>query len=494
MRKAKKFDVIVIGSGIGGLISGALLSKNKRVLLIEKEHNFGGYCSSFKRNNFCFEAATEAINGLKRGAAIEKLFKNSCGISKTEFVKTPYLYRSIYPDYDIRVPQNNISEYKNLLVSLFEEEKNGIESLFKEMAFVHDELEMMDRKKTMMRCPYVMKYYGLSAEAILNKYISNERLKTIISQYWVYCGLPPKELDGVLFSYIWYEYTCNGSYYPKSGMKAIVNKCVETIKNNGGSVINNSKVTRILNEGNAVNGVELANKKKYFTDFLVSNIDINKTFEMLSERNDKVLCFLKKLKGKETSISAFRIYLGLDIDVKIKGIKDYEIFVNPSYKMNEMYAASIKNDVDNSPVSIVIYSNLSKNFCENGKSVLSITILSGYDFWKNLSKHMYDKIKSNLANKLIERCEAIIPDLKDYIKVKIIATPLTMERYTGNRRGAIYGWNKHNMLDEIRFFKVSTPVDNLFLASHWTKLGGGVTGVMRAAVRACNMIEGKNIY
>ena len=484
-----KYDVVIIGSGIGGLVLGALLSKDKKVLLIEKNNNFGGYCSGFLRGEFNFEVAVEAINGLKKGQTIYKLFEEIGILEPSLFIKPKYLYRSIYDEFDLRVPQNGEHKYIELLYSLFSKQKRNIDQLFAEMELIYKEIDMLDKTKSLKKCPKVLEYSDVTVEELLDKYISDEKLKTVISQYWLYCGLPPSKLSSVTFSYIWYDYTFNGGYYPEKGMGEVARRCIDVIKRNGGEAINNSEVTKIYNENDKAVGIEVGkSKERINADVFVSNIDIARTLDMLSEKNKKITSFIHKIKEKETSISAFKIYLGLNVSLKKLGIDDYEIFINPGYDMDEMYYKSLQNLAKEVPFSLTIYSNISDNFCKDNKSVVTITMLAGYDFWESLEEEEYKSTKEKMADILIKRCEKIIPKLSNYIEVKEIATPLTMKRYTGNKRGAIYGWSKENLYDEIRFMRNTTPLKNLFLSSHWTKIGGGVAGVLRTAERTYRLL------
>ncbi|MDD3906373.1 MAG: NAD(P)/FAD-dependent oxidoreductase [Candidatus Omnitrophica bacterium] len=486
-----KYDFIIIGSGIGGSVLGALLSKSKKVLLLEKDSNLGGYCASFKRNGFDFDVAIEAVNGIKNGQVVYNIFKQSGVLKKSPFTKPAVLYRSIYPDYDLRFPQANVKAYKKILYNLFKNEKKGIDQLIDEMGLIYNEIDALDKKRKLLKSPNIMKYYKATFEDLLNKFIKNEKLKAIISQYWVYCGVPPSMLSAITFAYIWHDYTCNGSYYPKYGMGIFINECANVIRKNGGIILKESEVCKIHVSDKKAIGIELADKTCYKADAFISNIDLRKTFDMLSEKNEDVAKLLEKSEEKEASISAFRVYLGLDVDLKKLGINDSAVFINPGYDLTKMYYASVNNNIELAPISVIIYSNLSSTLCSKGKSVVSITMLSGYDFWKSLDKRTYKSTKEKMADKLIKRAEVAIPKLQQYIIEKVIATPLTMERYTGNSHGAIYGWSKNNLYDDIRFMKVTTPIKNLFLSSHWTKIGGGIAGVARAAEKTYRLLNAK---
>jgi len=485
----KKYDIAIIGSGIGGLTIGSLLSKSKKVIVLEKNDFFGGYCSSFRKGGFKFEAAVQAINGLKKGSVIRGIFDTSGASKNIDFVQPKHLYRAIFPDYDISVPQGDIKKYRDILFSYFPKEKHGIVKLLDTMQHIYSEVNRFFKEKTLKKSPYLLKFYRKTFKELLDQCINDKRLKGIISQYWIYRGVPPSKASCVTFSYIWYDYTANGNYFPRGGMQNVINNLVDTIKKNGGNVLRNSRVSEIFLAGDAVSQIMVEGKGKVSAKTVVSNIDVFKTFDMLTNKTGYIEKYIENLKANTLSISTFKIYLGLGFDLKDHGMKDYEIFINPGYDVEAMYKSAINGIFDKAPYSITVYSNLSDSFCRPGNSVLSIGVLSGYEFWSKLSKAEYEKKKEEAADAIISKCCKFIPDFRNHIKTKVIATPLTMERYTGNSRGSVYGWNRKSFSEEVRFLNPTTPIKNLFLTSQWTKIGGGVTGVLISADRAHNLIK-----
>ncbi|MDH7500815.1 MAG: FAD-dependent oxidoreductase, partial [candidate division NC10 bacterium] len=104
--------------------------------------------------------------------------------------------------------------------------------------------------------------------------------------------------------------------------------------------------------------------------------------------------------------------------------------------------------------------------------ILTLSLLTPY--W---GRGYWAERKEEVANRLIQIAEKIIPGLSQHIRVREISTPLTLERYTGNFEGAAYGWEQSPDQAGPRRLSPRTPIENLYLTGHWTYPGGGVASV-----------------
>lgn len=484
---SEKYDCIIIGAGIGGLTAASILARNgKRVLVLEKNPKVGGYAVNFRRGQFEFDASLHMINGCNKDQSTYNILKKCGIIDKIKILAHPYISRTIFPDYDFRVPQANMVEYINILTQYFPEEREGIGRFFEEMRKVFVEGKQCIYSKIPLsieifyfpfKYPSLFKYSFITFRAALNRFLKDERLKTLIAQFWMFTGTHPNKLCAFYYLYPDYDYLNNGANYIKGGSQVLSQALFEAISEKGGKVILNTEVEKILVDNRTAKGAS-TKKGDYFADVVISGMDAHKTFFSLIGKNYFKRRFAKKLESMETATSFFVVYLGLNVDLKTKGFSDYEIFYNPDYDLEKQFNASVNNNMEETSLMLTIHSNIDEDAVPRGKSSMSISTLSGYDYWSGFNKDDYNKTKNRLADILIKRAEKVIPNLSAYIEESEVATPLTMERCTGNYKGSVLGFSQTVFQSGIWRLPQKTPIRNLYLANAWTWLGGGISCTM----------------
>jgi prolycopene isomerase len=498
--KDDSWDAIVVGSGLGGLSCAAALARQGfRPLVLEQHDKPGGYATCFRRpGGFEFDASLHSTAVGERDGS-HNLIPGFPEITDVEFVPHPTLYRAIYPDHDITVPQRDLAGYISTLKSHFPDEHDGIDAVFADMKGITEDIGRLsaadgevDYNNFPVEFPFVYKAFNRTWGQIADEHLKDPKLKAIVSAQWGYYGLPPSKLASIYYALPVTGYMEQGGYYPKGKSQAISNAFVRFIEERGGQVLLDTRVERIAVENQTARGVVTSDGTQYKGRVVVSNANAHDTFHSMIGEADFLSDYRDKMKDYSVSLSSYQIWLGLKSDlIKKTGITDSEIFYESDYDPDGTFQALMEGAVDRPGFGLTLYDNVLDDYSPPGKNTLNIIALHGYDYWKTYeadylagNKDAYRKEKERIASHLIDQVEqTLMPGLRDAIEVQVAATPLTNLRYTSNYRGAIYGWDQ--TLNNAMPYRMPhvTPVKNLFLSSAWTQPGGGYGGVLYAGLQ-----------
>jgi all-trans-retinol 13,14-reductase len=490
-----EFDAVIIGAGLGGLSCAAAFARQGfKPLVLEQHYVPGGYASTFKRpGGFVFDVSLHSTTVGER-SGVWNLIPGFPEIKDVEFVPHPYLYRAIFPDHDFRVPQKDLKKYIAKLVDYFPEQEQGIQGLFEDMEGLSRDIGKLsqaggqvDTSSFPKDYPYLFKSYTKTWGGMVDARIEDPKLKAIVSVLWGYYGLPPSRLSCFYYALPTLSYLQDGGYYPVGRSQKISDAFVKFITDNGGTVKLRSKVDKILVKDHVAYGVKTIDGTEYKGKVVVSNANAYDTFHKMMDEKDRLKDYVAKFDDYSISLSSFQIFLGLKKDlVGELGVEDSEIFYMTGYDDDAAYRTQLEADVENSGYGLMLYDNVYKGYSPEGKNTINILTLQGYSHWEKFEKDYwednkkeYRAEKERMADILIKKVEeTVLPGLSDAIEVKEIGTPLTNVRYTGNYRGAIYGWDQTMNNTGPNRLPHSTPIFNLYLAGAWTQPGHGYGAVI----------------
>lgn len=474
---------IIIGSGVAGLISAALLAQNGMKVSIFEQHSApGGYATAFFRKEYKFEVSLHLLGDLDEGGMVKKMLEDIGVIPDLKFFRADKLYKSVFPDNEIVA--DNYENYTQNLCKIFPDEKEEIQKLFHVFVKIRNNILTLNEKSEKQAmidifrdAKYVARFQNYSLADMLNEFIISDKLKAIISQYWGYFGLPPSQLSAIYYAYVWTEYFMFGGYYPLGTSQELSNKLVDIIEQNGGKVYLKSKVKKILLEDKKAIGIELENDIIHYAEHIISNVNLKSTFEKMIGYEHFNKRYINKLNNITPSLSNIQIYIILDIDFHEKyGETNHEIFVNGQYDIEQAYLDIIEDRVEIAPFGITIYENIIKGYNQEGKSTVSLFQLSSYRNWKNMSKNEYKKKKEAVLSCMLDRLNKMFPGINEHIIFTDISTPITNERYTSNTEGAIYGAAQTVNQVMNKRLNQQTPISNLMLVGAWSSPASGYSG------------------
>jgi phytoene dehydrogenase-like protein len=513
----KDIDVIIIGGGLGGLTAGAKLSREgKKVLLIEQHTVPGGCATTFRRKGFTVEAGLHEMDGLDPEDPKMQLIEELDIMRNLEFVEIPEFYRFRKGSTDIVVPAKSADAIR-VLVERYPAEEKGIRKFFRTIHGIRSEtskfmrLESWKQRLLMPVMPLFYPHISIAtnkASAVLfplfpllnfnllkgdyqtvggfvDSIIRDEELKMVLLANFGYYHDDPYSLSLIYFSIAQASYYSGGGHFIMGGSQKLSDYLAGYISSHGGTVMLGNLVTRILiKEGKAV-GVEYrksrgddSSTQTIFAETIVANAAIPNVEKMLPEKERAML--QAKTAGFRNSCCVMNLYLGFRREVSELKNSTYCTFVyNEDAKTLKDIAASVKGDIINRGFTFVDYSQIDSGLAPKGKSFGSLCTIDYLSDWDGLDREAYHQKKELVAQSFISKLEKLIPGISEEIEYYEIGTARTVERYTLNPGGAIYGYAQLPKQSGSLYRPMNTsPVRNLYFASAWTFPGGGFTGAM----------------
>ncbi|MCK5693169.1 MAG: NAD(P)/FAD-dependent oxidoreductase [Bacteroidales bacterium] len=464
------YDVIIIGAGLGGLTAGAKLAKEgKSVLLLEQHDRPGGCATTFKRRDFTMEVGLHEMDGLHPRDIKRRIFDDIGLGERVKFLPVPEFYRFINERYDLVIPHDP-EEAKTILKKAFPGEEKGIEDYFYHVLNVRRVMVAHKGKP------------DRSVGVFLDEIIGDEDLKLVLLGNLGYYHDDPYSLSWL------YYLNAQGSYYGgtasfiQGGSQCLSDALSNLIKEQGGKVRLNQLVTSIDYQGDKVSGVsfkEMKGKNKgqieqATSTQIIMNGSIPGLSGLLSKKDAALLD--QSIKDVAIGASLMTVYYGFNKPLQEIGNKNYSTFIyDGSVSSQKDILGNNHSDFSKRSFTFVDYGQVDSRLAPQGKSVGAVCAIDYPSDWERLERSEYMRMKADVADIITGRLEKILPGFREAVEYVEVATSLSVERFTLNPKGAVYGFAQHpgRSLEYL-----SSLPENIFIASAWGKIGGGFSGAM----------------
>ncbi len=487
----KKIDIAVIGAGMGGLISALELQKQGfNVCVFEKRPIPGGYAHSFKRKKFNFDVSLHHIGGLREGSMTYNILKPLNVLEKLSIQKPDIFFTARFPDKTYVLPnsENEIIEY---LGEQFPDEKSSLKELFMHLREIKYHVTgpiLFTDFNVSLKELISLKYRDTSFKQLLDFFINDKKLITVLSQMWMYLGLPPEKATANYSTCIFSSGFIEGSYHVKGGGAAVTKAIVESFKEIGGQCFYKNGVKRIVIENGIAKGIELENGEKVEANIVISNASPFSVFFDLTEDGDVSKIYRHRIKLTEPSFSIYAMYIGTDCLPSELGIPDTNYFYNNSYDYTESYKNCLNKNIEKTDWCVTSFETADPDLSPEGEGIVSIVEITPPGLWFDLTDEEYDKEKERVKQILLLKYNKQFPGLSEHAKIIEFGTPRTMRRYSGNYLGAIYGFANKVNEPKSKGLGNRTPVKGLYLSGSWAQDGGGYEGSMMSGLQAANLV------
>lgn len=437
-------DAIVIGSGIGGLVTATqLAAKGAKVLVLERYLIPGGSAGYFERQGYRFDVGASMIFGLGQNGTTNLLTRalSAVNVSQEAIADPVQIHYHLPQGLNLKVDRVYEKFLQNLTAH-FRHEEQGIRRFYDECQKVFKCLNSMDllsleEPRYLLRvffqhplaCLGLVKYLPQNAGDFARRYIKDPQLLKFIDMECYCWSVVPSDMTpminaGMVFSDRHY----GGVNYPKGGVGQIAQKLVEGLEKAGGKIQYQARVTKILTENGKAVGVQLANGKVYRGKRIVSNATRWDTFEQLlpaevMPHNEK-----KWQQNYQKSPSFLSLHIGVKESVLPAGTECHHILLEDWEKMTAAEGT----------VFVSIPTLLDPDLAPSGYHIIHAFTPHWIDDWQELSPSEYEAKKEEAAWRIIDRLEKIFPGLDAGLDYLEVGTPRTHRRFLGRQDGT-YG-------------------------------------------------------
>lgn len=478
-----ELDVIVIGSGIGGLVTACLLaSKKARVLVLERYVIPGGSAGYFQRQGYRFDVGASMIFGFGQQGTTNLLTRalQAVNVSLETIPDPVQLHYHLPGNLDLKV-HRDYEKFLQELTNYFPNEGEGIRRFYDECWQVFNclnsiELLSLEEPRYLMRvffqhpkaCLGLLKYLPQNAGDFARRFISDPILLKFIDIECYSWSVVPADLTpminaGMVFSDRHY----GGINYPKGGVGQIALKLVEGLEKAGGTIRYKANVKRIIRENGQAVGVELSTGEVYRAQRIVSNATRWDTFEKLLPPEQMPASEKKWQQRYCKSPSFLSLHLGVEASVIKPDTACHHILLESWEQMQEPEGT----------IFVSIPTLLDPDLAPEGYHIVHAFTPSWIQQWRGLSVKEYEQKKEEAAERIISRLEKIFPGLDAGLDYMEVGTPRSHRRFLGRVDGTYGPIPRYKLPGLLTMPLNRTKIPNLYCVGDSTFPGQGLNAV-----------------
>lgn len=508
-RVADDYDVIVVGSGMGGLTSAALLSQlGKKVLVLEQHYTAGGFTHSYDGNGYEWDVGVHYIGDMGAKTAGRGLFDFISGGKLKWAPMDPVYDRIIIGDehFDfVAGPEN----FKAELKKHFPDEGDAIEKYVELISKTNKYMGRMTQLKAFPNWLVALKgllgqnkvpeYVLDNTYEVLKSLTDNEKLISVLCGQWGDHGLPPKKSVFMMHAIIARHYL-HGGFYPIGGASKIAETIIPQIQASGGEVFTYADVSEIIVDKGRATGVKMSDGHSIYAPTIISNAGAINTFtKLLPAAVSEKLGYAEKANSVQRSMSHLGMYIGLKGTAEELGLPKTNLWIYPNGDHDGNVAAAQADPNNPFPLLYVSFPSAKDPDFERrypGRSTIELVTgpcdFEQYRPWadKTWGKRGddYEAFKEELSQRMLTMLYKQMPELEGKIDYYETSTPLSTDYFCRYEHGEAYGLAHNRHRFDQQWLTPKTKVPGLYLTGQDVVTCGVVGALMAGMVTAMKIV------
>jgi all-trans-retinol 13,14-reductase len=488
----EKFDIVVIGGGLGGLVCGALLSlEGKKVCVLEKNKQIGGALQSFGWDKKLFESAVHYVGSLGKGETLFKLFNYLGIIDKLSLQK---LDEDCFDEIHIggktyKLPQT-YERFENQLIEYFPNQACEIRNYINEIKHVCDHFPLYNMKLGDAGLKLHVSKFGLKQK--MDTIFSDEKIKQVLTaNNLLYAGnyeTSPFYIHALIMnSYI------ESSWKFTEGSTQLGKALQEIILTARGKVIRNTEVVNMEEQEGLITKVKTKDGKTFYANHFISNLHPGITYSLL---DSKLIRNVTRKRIEQTQLTSSAFMVNISLRENMVPYINHNSYFHKSE--NVWHDLTLFNLDEINSFGVFYYQDIQNPHYAKALSILTYMPFQNFEKWHDSFRttsnfesrnKSYQDFKKQVTEYIINSVSQWLPNLKTSIQAVDACTPLSYRDYLNSPNGSMYGFQKNVNDLANTTYSTRTKISNLFLTGQNINLHG-VLGVSITSILTSSEILG----
>ncbi|NNL05162.1 MAG: NAD(P)/FAD-dependent oxidoreductase [Xanthomonadales bacterium] len=504
------YDILIIGSGIGGLTAAACLARmGRKVCVLEQHYTAGGFTHSYDRNGYEWDVGVHYIGDMGSDKTLGRRLFDYVTDGELEWAPMDAHFDRIFlgeESYDLVAGKR---AYRDALVAAFPAEESAIDRYLERLRVARGavRLNVLGKVLPAPAAGLLAKWKGrkipgwvnATTREVLEELTDNQKLIAVLTGQWGDNGLPPARSSFLIHAMIAQHYM-HGGYYPVGGASRMAETIIPGIQRAGGEVFTYASVEEILVGKDGAEGVRMADGHEIHAPVVISNAGVFNTFERLLAKEDSAgRHYRERLTHVRPSMASICLYIGLRHTAEELGLPKTNFWIYPSEHYERDLAALDEGPGAPLPLIYISFPSAKDPSFEErypGRATIEIVApgpCEWFEAWSGTTWGKrgddYEALKERLSDQLLKALFDKLPQLEGQVDYHELSTPLSTDWFCRYPRGEIYGLDHDPERFEQDWLKPKTDIPGLYLTGQ-DIVSCGVTGAMVAGLLTAVQIGG----